>query len=114
MLTLRIHGSKGLHGRHLGLLGLLFAVLVVGAVVAHQVGHPGFSSPPAPAYVSHTSSLVGTADGTLLEGAGAVPESPAPPARLPGLLLAGLAVLGLSILVVGIGTVYTRLCHRLA
>ena len=104
-------------GRWMALL-LLAAALLYGAGVAraHSLGTANASTPT---YVSHSSALIGTADGTILtvdEVAPAAPaskEAPAAPAPAPALALIGGSILGLGILGVSLMGIYTRLCRRL-
>lgn len=109
MHTLRLHHPKALHAWRPFAFALLLVVAVLGtSVVTH--GYAAWSHAMAPAYVSHTSSLIGTADGTLLEGeaAGATTQ----PGTGFGLWLVLGSLLGLSVVVVSLSTVYSRLARR--
>lgn len=110
MLTLRLHNHKTLSACWPALLGILLLLGTLGFVAGHS--HWTAGSAPAPAYVSQTSSLIGTADGTLLEGSGAVADPPASPAfsALPVLVVA-LGSLGAAALL--LPRLYTHLCRRL-
>jgi hypothetical protein len=80
----------GIMGR--GALALLLGLAVLG--LAATAGHGrAASAPAAPALVNRVSSMVGTADGALLEGGDPAPSAPA---RAPSAPLAGLWLLGVS------------------
>jgi hypothetical protein len=100
-------------GRWLALL-LLAAALVFGAGVARAHG-PWAVGAGTPPYVSHSSALIGTADGTILTVDEAAPVAPAPaaPAPAPAFALIGGSILGLGILGLSLMGIYTRLSRRL-
>ena len=108
MLTLRphLHLHKGTH--HWGMaatavvLTALVGLAVVGSRTHFQLGQ---ATPEAPVYVNQTSSLIGSSDGTLLEGGDAAP-APAPAVPAP-LLLAGAAG-GLGLSAAGLWGAYRR------
>ena len=93
---------------------VLAAALVFGAGVAraHSLTAPE-AGPPT--YISHSSALIGTADGTILTVDAAAPAAPAPAARstMPAFALIGGSILGLGILGLSLMGIYTRLCRRL-
>jgi len=118
MHALGIHRVKGLGGwGTLAVAVLLIAFALGSAAVLDRRGHLGFASQAsAPAYVSQTSSLMGTADATLIEGGSA----DAPPAsaagqgqQAAGWFLAGLSVLGLGAVALSAGALYTKFSRRL-
>lgn len=104
-----------------GRLTLVAAILVLLAlgttVVVHNAGHMGAgASAPAPAYVSQASSLIGTADGSLVEGDNAVPApmpAPARPALPAGGALAVLATLALLVIATVLMKLTTRFSRHL-
>lgn len=103
-----------------GRFSLVAAILVLMAlgttVVVHNAGHQGAGAPaPAPAYVSQASSLIGTADGSLVEGDGAVAPPPAPttPGLPAGGILAGLATLALLAVAIVLMKLTTRFSRHL-
>ena len=105
MLTLRLHNHKPLpHG-----WAVVVAVLLLLGVVGFAAGHNHWSiaGVPTPAYVSHTSSLIGTADGTLLEGSGAVAAPPVV-AAFPAFALLVIALGSLLRVALLLTRLYTR------
>ena len=111
-----LHRNQGITregGRWMVLL-VLAAALVFGAGVAraHSLAAAEAGTPP---YISHSSALIGTADGTILTVDEAAPAAPAPaaPASVPAFALIGGSILGLGILGVSLMGIYTGLCRRL-
>jgi hypothetical protein len=92
---------------------VLVAALVFGAGVARA--HRLAADAGTPPYISHSSALIGTADGTILTVDEAAPAVPAPeaPASVPAFALIGGSILGLGILGVSLMGIYTGLCRRL-
>jgi hypothetical protein len=100
-------------GRWMALLVLMAALLFgAGVARAHSLGAPQASTPT---YISHSSALIGTADGTILTVDEAAPAAPAAPARssAPAFALIGGSILGLGILALSFVGMYTRLCRHL-
>ena len=110
MHTLRLHPPKMLHAWRPFAFALLLVVAVLGASIATH-GYAAWSHAVAPAYVSHTSSLVGTADGTLLEGATAGQTAQSGPGGALWLVVG--SVLGLGAVALGFTTLYKHFAHRL-
>ncbi len=111
MLTLRLHNHKLLTGWWTVLLAAVLLLGVVGFAAGH--GHWSLGSVSTPAYVSNTSSLIGTADGSLVEGSTAVAAQPTV-ASLPALELLLVILTTLAGVVFVLARLYTCLCRRLA
>src|SRR5689334_13768208 len=118
-----MHALQVQRVRGMGTWGMLAVTVVLAAAMfgagaaihTHRsLGLQGAA--PAPAYVSNVSSMIGTADGTLIEG-GTADSSAASVAQqghpATGWLLIGLSVLGLSAVVLSVAVLYTKLCRRL-
>jgi hypothetical protein len=90
---------------------VLAAALLFGAGVAraHSLSAAHASTPT---YISHSSALIGTADGTILTVDEAAP-APATPSPAPAFALIGGSILGLGILGLSLRGIYTRLCRHL-
>ena len=114
MHVLRSNQSITRDGGRWMALFVLMAALLFGAGVAraHSLGAPQAATPP---YVSHSSALIGTADGTILTVDEAAPAAPVAPARasVPAFALIGGSILGLGILALSLVGIYTRLCRQL-
>ena len=88
-----------------GALALLLGLALISLAVTAGRSHA--ASSPTPALVSRVSSMIGTADGTLLEGGDPAPPAPARPPSAPlaglrllaasGAALAGLALIGAAL-----------------
>ena len=116
MHALGIGRFKGLGGLAIPALAVLLIAAVFGAAGLRWHRHLGTQNPaPAPVYVSNVSSMLGTADGTLLEGRIGQSAAPVMPQgqQTAGWLLIGLSVLGLSAIALSGAALYTKLCRRL-
>jgi hypothetical protein len=114
MYVLRSNQSITRDGGRWMALFVVMAALLFGAGVAraHSLAATQASTPT---YVSHSSALIGTADGTILTVDEAAPAAPAAPARssAPAFALIGGSILGLGILTLSLVGIYTRLCRHL-